>query len=32
MNRLIEQEEGTYQRVQTHDSKQFPACGLCSYF
>ena len=32
MNRLIEQEEGTYQGVQAHDSKQFPACGLCRYF
>ena len=32
MNRLIEKEEGTYQGVQAHDSKQFPACGLCHKF
>ena len=32
MNSLIEQEEGTFQGVQAHDSKQFPACDLCRYF
>ena len=32
MNRLIEQEDGTYQGVQAPDSKQFLACGLCRYF
>ena len=32
MNRLIEKEEDTCQGVEAHDSKQFPACGLCRYF